>query len=448
MSSSLRPYPSLAEIAQTPFDDSLYPLLCDAHCHPHDDIDNLATIPQLKVGHVTVMGVREADWGVVEQVVRLCGEAWRVGDVGKAVPCFVFDLRIPARFPKLTGVHPWFVHTVCSPTEPQSTSADYNHDTRYANILTSNSPADIATLIPTLPDPTPFPDWSARLRQNLLAHPYAIVGEVGLDRSARLLPPGADHWAGIVPTSVRCSQEHQMAVLGAQLDLAWEIQRAASVHCVQAYGGLLELLKEKTKEWGSAGGGKKRGKGKKQKEVNDDGQAQAKPSTSTSASSSVPHPPLRICVHSYGGSVDMIRSLLSLPPSIVRCYFSFSVAINDRLGPRLDDLICAVLDDRLLLESDFNSPQGVDPMMKAICERVAKARGWGCEQVARRTHANWWTFVVGEEGTEKARREVEMNGGWVGKRDNEVDGVVEDEFAEESTMIRIIDTIPGADGDT
>lgn len=50
----------------------LYEELCDAHCHPHDDADNRALIPQLKTGHITLMGVRQDDWDTVAQVAKQC----------------------------------------------------------------------------------------------------------------------------------------------------------------------------------------------------------------------------------------------------------------------------------------------------------------------------------------------------------------------------------------
>lgn len=65
------------------FDDSLYAELCDSHCHPHDDQDNLSKIPQLKTGHITIMGVRQDDWDRVAKVTKDCNK-----DTTKCIPCF------------------------------------------------------------------------------------------------------------------------------------------------------------------------------------------------------------------------------------------------------------------------------------------------------------------------------------------------------------------------
>lgn len=59
----------------------LYEELCDAHCHPHDDADNRSMIPQLKTGHITLMGVRQDDWDTVAQVAKQCPN-------NKCIPAF------------------------------------------------------------------------------------------------------------------------------------------------------------------------------------------------------------------------------------------------------------------------------------------------------------------------------------------------------------------------
>ena len=55
--------------------------LCDAHCHPHDDIEHLDMIPKLKTGHITIMGVRQDDWDRVAQVAASC-------EKGRCIPAF------------------------------------------------------------------------------------------------------------------------------------------------------------------------------------------------------------------------------------------------------------------------------------------------------------------------------------------------------------------------
>lgn len=71
--------------------------------------------------------------------------------------------------------------------------------------------------------------WLPQLRQELLAAPWAIVGEIGLDRNAR-------HKAFF--------QSRQQGVFRLQLRLAAELQRPVSVHSVKADGALVDALQE------------------------------------------------------------------------------------------------------------------------------------------------------------------------------------------------------------
>lgn len=66
------------------FDKSLFQYLCDSHCHPHDDIEHLSHIPQLKTGHITIMGVRQDDWDTVSKVAHDCNQNANK----KCIPCF------------------------------------------------------------------------------------------------------------------------------------------------------------------------------------------------------------------------------------------------------------------------------------------------------------------------------------------------------------------------
>ena len=83
------------------------------------------------------------------------------------------------------------------------------------------------------------PDWLEKLGAALTASPVAGIGEIGLDR-----------WIidGIKPDDPRIAGlrvaplDEQAGVLAQHLALAAELNRAASIHCVQAFGALLEVL--------------------------------------------------------------------------------------------------------------------------------------------------------------------------------------------------------------
>lgn len=70
------------------------------------------------------------------------------------------------------------------------------------------------------------PEWLERLREHLVAHPRAVVGETGLDR-----------W--IENPDV----EAQVACFRAQLALAVELDRPITIHCLRAFGLLEEVLR-------------------------------------------------------------------------------------------------------------------------------------------------------------------------------------------------------------
>lgn len=101
--------------------------------------------------------------------------------------------------------------------------------------------------------------WLERLVAMLEKHPRALIGECGLDR-----------WVSTPPV------ETQLPVFHAQVDLARETGRALAIHCLRAWGLLLDSF-------------------------------EAHP------------PPPRFLMHSFGGSVETARRLLPLG-----AYFSFS----------------------------------------------------------------------------------------------------------------------------
>ena len=146
------------------------------------------------------------------------------------------------------------------------------------------------------------PGWLAALRAELVANPRAGVGEIGLDR-----------WIidGVRPDDPRIAglrvapMDEQVEVFTAQLALAAELDRAASIHCTQAFGVLLEVLS-----------------------------ATALPSRG-------------FLLHGYGGPVEMVPVFADLGAR-----FSFNIeALQPRLAARLESFK-AVPASRLLVETD------------------------------------------------------------------------------------------------
>ncbi len=146
------------------------------------------------------------------------------------------------------------------------------------------------------------PGWLTALRAQLAADPHAGVGEIGLDRwIVDGVRPDDPRIAGLRVAPL----EEQREVFAAQLELAAESNRAASIHCTQAFGVLHEVLR------------------------------------STSL------PARGFLLHGYGGPVDLIKPFAELG-----AYFSFNLeALQPRLAARLETFR-AVPADRLLAETD------------------------------------------------------------------------------------------------
>jgi TatD DNase family protein len=146
------------------------------------------------------------------------------------------------------------------------------------------------------------PHWMETLRARLLAEPRAAVGEIGIDRwildnaHPEYLPP--DHPA---PAPL----PEQTEVFLAQLALAVELDRPASIHCLQAWGQLDALLRSR------------------------------------------PLPRRGFLLHAYGGPAEMVPGFAKLG-----AYFSFNAAFLTERKTRQRAAFAAVPAERLLVETD------------------------------------------------------------------------------------------------
>jgi TatD DNase family protein len=136
--------------------------------------------------------------------------------------------------------------------------------------------------------------WQARLRGLLDSFPQASVGECGLDR-----------WVAVP------GPELQWPVFLAQLRIAREMRRAVSIHCVRAWGLLLDALAAEA-------------------------------------------PPPRFLLHSFGGSLEIARRLLPLG-----AYFSCSGRILQPRQATMLEEIRQLPRARILLETD--APEMLPP---------------------------------------------------------------------------------------
>ncbi|KAF9408783.1 hypothetical protein BGZ76_005800 [Entomortierella beljakovae] len=315
-----------------------------------------------------------------------------------------------------------------------------------------------------LPEPRDLEPALQELRRKLVEHPDAVLGEIGLDRTARILEP-----IGTTDTDERREQkrtthaltivQHQLDIVREQLKIAASLGRAVSFHCVQAYGHWHDFLiheGKRLKQWEidqgyyqrqiqqiHASGGtavispispagvklSKNYTARLQREARDAAWERHVASTlqessdeeddededeeekdededdeTTVNSDETPKLPVapfevvlppRLCMHSYGGSVDMLKAFVKMdhPPEV---FFSFSILINGRLqDKKLKELIMAVPEDRLLVESDHHSHIQVDNLLVEMVHKIAETRGWTLEETVEKTSRNWNRFVYG-----------------------------------------------------
>lgn len=134
------------------------------------------------------------------------------------------------------------------------------------------------------------PNWLNTLKDFLVSTPSAAVGEIGLDKGA---------------IGKKIDFSDQVEVFRQQLQLAKELNKPASVHCVRAFGDLLEILK-----------------------------------------SEGPFP-FGLVLHSYLGSAEMVPELSKLG-----AYFSFSGFLMSLKESKAKKMLKGIPHDRILLETD------------------------------------------------------------------------------------------------
>ncbi len=130
-------------------------------------------------------------------------------------------------------------------------------------------------------------DWRERLIALLQRHPAACVGEIGLDR----WKPDRD-------------EKVQEELFRAQLEIARDLERPAMIHCLKAWGWLLEVL----------------------------------------GHYKLTRPFL---LHAYGGPPELIE-----PLSRMGAFFSFAGNVLDERKARMRRSLVSMPEDRLLLETD------------------------------------------------------------------------------------------------
>ncbi len=145
-------------------------------------------------------------------------------------------------------------------------------------------------------------DWQEKLIATLAAHPRAGVGEIGLDRwildRAR---PDDPRLAGLR----RAPLDEQSAIFTTQLALAATDNRVATIHCLDAWGALTEILR------------------------------------------TAKLPARGFLLHAYNGPVEMVPGLVEHG-----AYFSFNGSFLEERKIRARETFRHIPPERLLVETD------------------------------------------------------------------------------------------------
>ena len=361
----------------------------DAHCHPTDTMSSIDDIPNMKAKVLTVMSTRREDQDLVDEIAKRFPLS-RKDEHDESSSRFV----VPA-----FGWHPWFSYQIF---DDQSTHEKPDAILHYKKVLTPEVEDD--TFLRALPEPKSLTQFLAETEKRLEGHPFALVGEVGLDKSFRLpkqwLPdqiesrdssttPGSREGRHLSPYKVQLV--HQQVILEAQLRLAAKLARPVSIHSVQAHGAVHEVLQ---RLW--AGHEKLSSRQRKRKSSAADADA-AEDGSRSRCTNHLPFPP-RICMHSYSGPAEFLREFLNnkVPVDV---YFSFSDVINfsTRSSEKVTEVIKAVPDSRILIESDLHrAGSEMDDRLSSIFQRICEIKKWSPEEGVRILGQNWRRFIFGD----------------------------------------------------
>lgn len=170
------------------------------------------------------------------------------------------------------------------------------------------------------------PSWIAAMKRHLVLKPWAIVGEIGLDRNRDFK---------------KCFNSHQLYAWREQIRIAVELRRPISVHTVKAFGALVSTLEAEVSN------------GRKL--------------------------PPTICLHSFSGSIETLKRVIRIVEGTVtrkkaihlpcRVFIGFNAWTNlfkKGAAQFLRDLVDTVPngESRILLESDWHPADFVFPGSK------------------------------------------------------------------------------------
>lgn len=257
-------------------------------------------------------------------------------------------------------------------------------------------------------------NWLSHLETHLSTHPHLLVGEIGLCKMARFVREFPKHKGG-----KNTALQLQKLVFRKQFDLAAKWSRPVTVHCVNAHGLFMEVMRDVLREAQDSSVGMEEKEGMKcwKKAF-----------------------PPAIAMHSFTGTAHHVSEILALERHILSLeeeigtggknykrrqelqpveiaitetvtqmnnddqtnflfYFGFSHSVNylmctsERARKKGLESVRSVPCDRLLVESDVHTPGDVVLGTAGSVAYVAHARGEPIEDVAQQTRLNGLRFL-------------------------------------------------------
>ncbi|WVR08340.1 hypothetical protein IAU60_005393 [Kwoniella sp. DSM 27419] len=372
--------------------------LTDAHCHSTDLTHHPSVYDAVQLGGLASMATVVGDQDKVRELSK--GREWVRSEGGTGgEPSVRQKLKGKGKGKEGTGVgvvacfgyHPWFTH-LYTLSDPSSIPLKEEHYRSLFSPSAKNAEL-LESLLPYLPDPVSFQPLLGKLREDIRRSldegRLTMLGEVGLDGSARLRWPKAarhlhpdhhkrddaskdtveqtdqpvkagssaaardttnnggdadngneeDEWKRLTPFKV--PMKHQRAILDLQMDLAVELGVNISLHSVACAGPTMEALVSMRDRHGIR---------------------------FTNG--------INVDLHSAGGWSAEFWS--QAQRNLLNLYASPSIFITGR-SPHAPSLIRAIHRDRLLVESDSHDVRLSDRLVWAATEWISRCKGWPLE---------------------------------------------------------------------
>jgi len=252
-------------------------------------------------------------------------------------------------------------------------------------------------------------DWLSELEAHLSNHPHLLVGEIGMCKMARFVREFPKEKGGKATAS-----QLQKIVFKKQLDLAAKWSRPVTVHCVNAHGLFIEVMRDTLTEV-------------KESCAEIDDITEAKRHWRRAF-------PPAIGMHSFTGTAHHVGEILAFEKEIlypeevqasgkrrrrkkqqgadkeeiqqpqdgekdILFYFGFSHAVNhvmctsEKARKKGSEAVRSIPSDRLLVESDVHNSVDVILGTAGAAAYAAQVKGESLEQVARSTTKNGLRFL-------------------------------------------------------